>query len=73
MGNDKARQLYEEAIALDPEFAMAYAELACTHLIDAFLGWSKDPRESGTQGLRNGEQGTQLWMTHWIPRTIFLA
>ena len=30
-GNVKARKLYEEAIALDPEFALAYAGLAFTH------------------------------------------
>ncbi len=45
--NAKARQLYEEAIALDSGFAMAYAKLAFTHAADAVWGWSKDPGESG--------------------------
>ena len=39
--------MFEEAIALDPGFAMAYAGLAFTHVMDALWGWSKDPRESG--------------------------
>ena len=37
---------YEEAIALDPRFAMVYAGLAFTRWADAICGWSKDPRES---------------------------
>ncbi|MEW6114203.1 MAG: tetratricopeptide repeat protein, partial [Thermodesulfobacteriota bacterium] len=45
-GYDKARHLWEEAIALDPGFAMAYAGLALTHVADAWYGWSKDPGES---------------------------
>ncbi len=44
--NAKGRQLYEEAIALDTGFAMAYAKLAFSHAADAMFGWSKDPRES---------------------------
>jgi adenylate cyclase len=48
--NPKARQLYEEAIALDPGFAMAYAGLAYTYAADAIWGWSKDPRESERKG-----------------------
>ncbi len=42
----KGRQLFEEAIALDPEFAAAYAGLAFTYVTDATYGWSKDPGES---------------------------
>jgi adenylate cyclase len=45
--NAKARQLFEEGLALDPGYAMAYAGLAVTYLNDALWGWSKDPRESG--------------------------
>jgi adenylate cyclase len=45
--NHKALQLYEEAIALDPVYAGAYAGLALTHIQATVFGWSKDPRESG--------------------------
>jgi adenylate cyclase len=41
-----ARQLYEETIALDPEFAGAYSGLAVTHFMDVTLGSTKSPRES---------------------------
>ncbi len=38
--NAKARQLFERAIELDPDFAAAKAMLAWTHLIDATYGFS---------------------------------
>ncbi|UCH08820.1 MAG: tetratricopeptide repeat protein, partial [Deltaproteobacteria bacterium] len=42
--NLQARQLYERAIALDPEFALAYALLGLTHFHEWSLGWSQDPQ-----------------------------
>ena len=45
-GNVLARQLGEEAIALDPKYAYAYIYPGWTHAKDAFLGWSKSPRKS---------------------------
>jgi adenylate cyclase len=44
--NVLARQLAQEAIALDPEYAMAYLRLSATHLMDLLYGSSKSPRES---------------------------
>jgi len=44
--NAMARKLLEEAIALDPKYARAYANLGSTHMFDALLGWSKSPGES---------------------------
>ena len=57
---DKARQLYEEAIALDPGFAMAYAGLAFTHVADAIWGWSKDPRESARKAYEMANKAITL-------------
>jgi adenylate cyclase len=45
-GNIMAKRLTEEAIALDPEFSMAYNMLASTHMMDVWLGSSKSPKES---------------------------
>ena len=42
----KARQLAEEAIALDPDYAFAYRVLGSTHGLTIVLGMSKNPRES---------------------------
>ncbi len=41
-----ARQLFGEAIALDPEYAMAYVEVGWTYLDDIWLGMTKTPSES---------------------------
>jgi TolB-like protein/Flp pilus assembly protein TadD len=41
-----ARQLFQEAIALDPEYAMAYVDVGWTYLDDIWLGMTKTPSES---------------------------
>jgi adenylate cyclase len=45
-GNILARQMYEEAIVLDPEYAVAYLRLSATHLMDLIYGSSKSPQWS---------------------------
>jgi adenylate cyclase len=44
--NALGRQLAEEAITLDPEYAMAYRLLGGVHMSDLFLGTSKSPKDS---------------------------
>ncbi len=44
--NALAKQLAEEAIALDPMYAWAYTVLAQTHFTDYWMGTSKSPKES---------------------------
>jgi adenylate cyclase len=44
--NALAKQLAEEAIALDPMYAWAYTVLAHTHIADSWMGTSKSPRDS---------------------------
>jgi len=43
--NALARQMYKEAITLEPEAAMAYNMLGWTHLFEVFFGVSKSPGE----------------------------
>jgi adenylate cyclase len=42
----KARQLAEEAISLDSNYALAYSVLGHYHIMDMWLGLSKSPKES---------------------------
>ncbi len=42
--NVRARQMFERAIELDPEFAAAYAWLARTHVLEKFYQWGRDPQ-----------------------------
>jgi adenylate cyclase len=45
-GNAQGRRLFEEAIALDPEYAQAYIMLGVTHWMDILLQSTKSPRDS---------------------------
>jgi adenylate cyclase len=42
--NAQARQMYEKAIELDPQYAAAYVALGWTYFFDWFLQWSPDPQ-----------------------------
>ena len=42
--NTQARQMFEQAIVLDPEYAAARAQLGFTYLIEWALQWSQDPQ-----------------------------
>jgi adenylate cyclase len=42
--NAQARIMFERAIDLDPEFAIAYAALGFTHFHERTFGWSQDPK-----------------------------
>jgi adenylate cyclase len=76
MAGAKARQLFEEAIALDPEFAMAYAGLAYAYLADALWGWSQDPRESGRKAYEMANKALalddSLDIPHWVLGFIYI-
>jgi adenylate cyclase len=42
-GNAQARQMYEKAIELDPEFSVAYVDLGWTYVTDWTFQWKRDP------------------------------
>jgi tetratricopeptide (TPR) repeat protein len=42
--NIQARQMFENAIALDPQYAQAYAQLGFTYWLEWGLHWSADPQ-----------------------------
>jgi len=44
--NTRSRQLLEEALALDPDYANAYAVLGWVHWLDARYGWVESRAES---------------------------
>jgi adenylate cyclase len=43
-GNAQARQMYEKAIVLDPQYAEAYAVLSATYSMEWIFRWSADPQ-----------------------------
>ncbi len=42
-GDEKARQALEKAVALDPKYSDAYAELGWVYFIDVVSQWNRDP------------------------------
>jgi adenylate cyclase len=42
--NEQARQLFEKAIELDPQYAQAHTQLGVTYFLDRWYGWNRDPK-----------------------------
>jgi adenylate cyclase len=59
-GNASARQLAEEAIALDPEYGPAYRLLGVTHLHDTWFGTSKSPKQSMAKAVELVQKAIEL-------------
>jgi adenylate cyclase len=59
-GHFLARQLAEEAMALDPEYAGPYVLLAHCHIREVFLGWSKSRKKSLEQALELAQKAISL-------------
>ncbi len=55
-----AKQLAEEAIALDPKYASAYRLLGVTHMHDALLGTSKSPKQSLAKAIELVKKAIEL-------------
>ena len=58
--NAMAQKVLEEAIALDPKYARAYANLGSTHMFDALMGWSKSPKESLARAMELAHKAISL-------------
>jgi adenylate cyclase len=55
-----ARQMAEQAIALDPEYGDACSWLGATHMLDVFLGTSKSPKDSITKAIELTQKALAL-------------
>jgi adenylate cyclase len=56
----KAKRLSEEAIALDPNYAAAYAALGAFHGVSMYLGMSKSPGESLKRAIELSQKAIAL-------------
>jgi adenylate cyclase len=59
-GNAKARNLFEEAIALDPQYPEAYTMLGWSHYTDLWLKSTRSPRESIRQAFELAQKSIAL-------------
>jgi tetratricopeptide (TPR) repeat protein len=57
---ERAMQLLEEAIALDPEYAFAYSILSTAHFDLVIIGASESPRESLKRAVELGKKAIAL-------------
>lgn len=55
-----AKKKYQESIALEPEYAPAYAGLAAVYLQEAWLGWSKTPEQSIAEAMQYAQKCVAL-------------
>ncbi|MCG6533321.1 MAG: tetratricopeptide repeat protein [Syntrophales bacterium LBB04] len=58
--NAQAKKLIEEAIRLDPGYAMAYAFLAISYFYDVIWGASQSPGESIARGIEMAQKSISL-------------
>jgi adenylate cyclase len=58
--NSTAREMFEKAVALDREYAAAYAGLAKTHYMDWVSGWCRDSDASLGHFFENAERSVAL-------------
>jgi len=62
--NALAKQLAEEAVALDPKYAPAYRALSGAHQMDVWLGTSKSPKQSLAKAMELAQKALALDKTY---------
>jgi adenylate cyclase len=58
--NAKARRLFEDAVELDPEYALAWYMLGFTHQIAAIRGWTDEPAQETARALELAHKALAL-------------
>lgn len=58
--NIVSRQRFEEAILIDPDYPVPYGFIALTHALDVWIGFTKSPAESITQGIEFVQKAISL-------------
>ncbi|MGD2125520.1 MAG: tetratricopeptide repeat protein [Desulfobacteraceae bacterium] len=57
----KAREHYEQALKLDPDYTAAWMMLAFTHVSDVMTGLSESPRDSIKRALEISQKTSERW------------
>lgn len=58
--SEAARELFRQAVTIQPDYARAHAGIASTHAIDINMNWAQDRQKSIDAGLQAIERATQL-------------
>jgi adenylate cyclase len=67
---ERARPLFEEAIALDPKFVWPYVYLGYLHTNEAARGWSESPAKSLQMALELAEKALAIDDSHDGPHSL---
>jgi adenylate cyclase len=67
---ERARPLFEEAIALDPKFVWPYVYLGYLHATEAARGWSESPAKSLQMALGLAEKALAIDDSHDGPHSL---
>ena len=65
--NRVAQQMFEECIALDPKFAMAYAALGISYCAQAMNGWSQSPGKDLQSAFKLAQKAIGLDQALFMP------
>jgi len=65
--NRVAQQMFEESIALDPKFAMAYAVLGFSYCAQAMNGWSQSPGKDLQRAFKLAQKAISLDQALFLP------
>jgi adenylate cyclase len=68
--NIKAKQLYKEAIDLEPQYSITYAALAFAHIMDVHLSFGSSPRESLSEAVKLCEKAITLDESQDMPHYL---
>jgi adenylate cyclase len=58
--NALARQMFEDAIRTDPDWAQPYVLLGWTYLMESLMGWSSSPESSFNEAINLGKKALTL-------------
>ncbi len=68
--NTKAREMFQKAVELEPDYCPGHTWIAWTHLVDRDYGWSDDPISSLRLGLDHANKAVALDKAeaeaHWV-------
>ena len=74
--NRKARELYQHAVELDPQFARAYSAMALTYTVEYRYGWTDDRQSSLREAQKLAEKAVeidnQLPQAFWVLGFVYL-
>jgi adenylate cyclase len=68
--NKQAQYFFKEAISIDGKYAIPYAMLGFTHVLDLLYGWSESPIKSFEEAEKNADKAISLKESLDVPHSL---